>query len=450
MFRLRSDGSLAGVTFLTHDINLLANLSKYSSGTLWASRRRSYRRLLIERQNELGDSKLEAMLENFPEEIGHDILFRLPIVCLVRCTSVSKAWMPIIRSSSFIHSHLNRKNHPSNHHETPQLLLHGARFPASTALWSPPTTEESKDVCCLHYDNDHDFDDCWQIDFLFSGLVRQANRRFRVAGICDGIVFIEDDLVWKRYTLWNPAIGKAVMLPWPGLIHGPFEDSVGFGFDAMANDYKVVRLVTPQIPFDYAKSPTVAEVYSLATGSWRSLGFVVPPCQIDRTRPYTYCNGAIHWTVRQWKDGHYFILALDLGSELFREIRMPKGIELHLESEVSVSGDGKSLALFTEYGDYHVDIWLMKEYCKQESWTKWISLCRQGPEKCLPRPLCFRKSGEVILALRNNERESESLVSLDTVSQQFNNLGSSEYRYCSIHSYEESLVLLDMDSAVSC
>ncbi|KAM0958655.1 hypothetical protein ACFX2C_023917 [Malus domestica] len=54
-----------------------------------------------------------------------------------------------------------------------------------------------------------------------------------------------------------------------------FDADIGFGYDAMTADYKVVRVVTPN---NELLGPTMAEVYSLATGSWKSLGSVAPQC----------------------------------------------------------------------------------------------------------------------------------------------------------------------------
>jgi F-box interacting protein len=309
----------------------------------------------------------------------------------------------------------------------------------------------------LYYDN-HAFDEYCKIGSQIDCMVNPdpINGRFRVAGICDGLVCLADDILSKamKYIIWNPSIRKAVMLPRPGVTfttHGPFEDSIGFGFDAMTNDYKVVRLVTlERLENEDGESPTVAEVYSLATGSWRSLGSVAPPCRILGTRRHAFFNGAILWAIH----GAYysFILAFDLGSESFREILMPKGTELHRCPQVSVSGDGKSLALFTRSNDKDdgtsFDIWVMKEYCMHESWTKLITLRPQG--SLHPQVICFRKSGEVLLVLSERYSQRQTLVSLDLVSQQLYKLGNFEYEYFSIDSYEESLVLLDMDNAVSC
>lgn len=327
----------------------------------------------------------EAMIEAFPEEIRHDILFRLPIKCLIRCTSVSKPWLSIVKNSGFIRAHLR-------HQHEALILLHGSRYDHSRR-------EATDEVYCLHRDNPS-FDEYSELDFQIDYMVDPINGCLRVAGTCDGLVCLADDILSKAvsYIIWNPSIRKLVTLPRPGYTfttHGPFEDSVGFGFDATANDYKVVRLVTLEILENKdVKSPTVAEVYSLATGL--VLFFLHAKYMVqDRM---LFFNGNIHWVVNHWKDAggvRYFILAFDLG----------------FNSKLSVTGDGNYLALFTRYENdiNHLDIWVMKEYCQHESWTKMITLARQGPEGSMI--FCFRKSGEVLFTVRGPYyRETQTFV----------------------------------------
>lgn len=92
-------------------------------------------------------------------------------------------------------------------------------------------------------------------------------------------------------------IRKSVALPMPGVTYmtsGGYDASVGFGYDAVTNDYKVVRLVNLM---DEYQSETVAEVYSLATGSWKSLGLIAPACLLVGREPQAFVNGALHCAV---------------------------------------------------------------------------------------------------------------------------------------------------------
>ncbi|CAL2242363.1 unnamed protein product [Prunus armeniaca] len=99
-------------------------------------------------------------------------------------------------------------------------------------------------------------------------------------------------------------------------------------------------------------------------------------------------------------------------------------------------GDTKSIALFAVNTrrrcdeDCFLDIWVMKEYGRKESWTRLITLGPQGPERFLPTgPICFRKSGEVLLLVTSGTDKSwKELILLDLVSKQLKKLGISGYQ----------------------
>ncbi|TQD85015.1 hypothetical protein C1H46_029406 [Malus baccata] len=97
-----------------------------------------------------------------------------------------------------------------------------------------------------------------------------------------------------------------------------------------------------------------------------------------------------------------------------------------------------------------LDIWVMTEYGIDDSWAKLITLSPPDPESRVPyKPLCFRKSGEVVLVSTDDYGNMHELVSLDLVSKQFKNLGIRGYGYYHAEPYEESLALLDNVDAVS-
>ncbi|XP_024160182.1 F-box protein At4g22390 isoform X2 [Rosa chinensis] len=275
---------------------------------------------------------------------------------------------------------------------------------------------------------------------------------------CDGLVLLADDLGLYAYNfvIWNPCVRKYVILPKPSVrfsTHGGYEASLGLGYDVIGNDYKVVRLTTlleQQGMFDTC--PTLAQVYSLAKGSWGRLRSDLPPCGMLPDLGQAFVKGALHWLAIRWEgdDVIFFVLAFDVGSESFREIMLPKTFKMEesLELRLSVSGDRQSIGLFVRFedeSDCFLDIWVMKEYCIEKSWTKLVILSPQGPQRSLPNALCFRRNGEVVLVLE----DSCELVSLELASKQFKALGISGGQVCSVDLYEESLVLLDKKDAVS-
>ncbi|TQD94437.1 hypothetical protein C1H46_019927 [Malus baccata] len=182
-------------------------------------------------------------------------LFRSPIRNLTKRTSICKAWRL-----------------------SPLFLVHRVSGQASSTLLHKAIVDDvTNEVYSLHYDN----------------------RTF------------------DEYSK-NPAIRKLLKLPVPGFTyrtHGGYDASIGFSFDDVTNDYKVVSIVTL---LDDDEKLTVAEVYSLATGSWTSLGSLAQ-CQLRGVASRAFVNGALRWPALHWGfDGaEYVILTFDVGSQLF-------------------------------------------------------------------------------------------------------------------------------------
>nr|XP_011461580.1 PREDICTED: F-box/kelch-repeat protein At3g23880-like isoform X1 [Fragaria vesca subsp. vesca]XP_011461581.1 PREDICTED: F-box/kelch-repeat protein At3g23880-like isoform X1 [Fragaria vesca subsp. vesca] len=404
------------------------------------------------------------MSDYLPQEVITNILLRLPIKSLVICTSVCKSWGSMITNSSFIQAHLSHRINFNNLHGTHLLLLHGVSCQnyGNNFFHHAHIHNLKKEVYSLHYDS-HVFDEYCKIGFQSPVADRKmSNECFRVVGICNGLVFLADDLsrLGYNFMIWNPSIRKSVILPKPGLRYetfGGYNACHGFAFDAIIKDYKVVRIVEEE-----PRDQTFVEVYSLAAGSWSDSRLVDPQCGINIGSPQAFVNGALHWDAHRFRSSsyRYFILAFDVSSELFREMMLPKSLDPNLASflslQLSVSGDGKSLAMFVRDStrSSFLDIWVMKEYSVQESWTKLYSIYPQDPADSLLRPLCFRKSGEVVLEIYRRRygeiKTGIELFSLDLVSGQLEPLGISRYHYHTMDPYHESIVLLDRNDAIFC
>ncbi|PQP97715.1 F-box/kelch-repeat protein [Prunus yedoensis var. nudiflora] len=420
--------------------------------------------------------KIEAISCTFPREIIQEILLRLPVKSVIKCTSVCKTWRSMIINQSFIRTHLSPTVHVNNLNDSHLFLIHRVAGTGSITVFHKAIVDDvQEEVYSLHYDNQA-FDEYSKIEFPIAPKQELYDRHLRMVGTCNGLICLADDIFRYGYNIfiWNPAIRKLVTLPRPGvsfMVHGGYNAAIGFGFDANTNDYKVVRLVN--LLDTSADSTTLAEVYSIASSSWTSLDFVSPSCILRVRESQAFVNGTLHWPVLRRTDygNEYFILTFDVSSKLFREMPVPKSLicDFRLGLKLSVSGDGKSIALFSmdsKCEDRFLDIWVMKEYGIKESWTKLITLGPQGPERLLPRALCFRKSGEVLLMLcgareafsdydytfdNDHIKSKHELVSLDLVNKTVKNLGvpGEGYQYCSVDSFKEVLVLLDQTDAVS-
>uniref|UniRef100_A0A2N9GG03 F-box domain-containing protein n=1 Tax=Fagus sylvatica TaxID=28930 RepID=A0A2N9GG03_FAGSY len=376
-----------------------------------------------------------------PPEILIQSLSLLPIKTLITCTSVSKTWKSLIQNPTFISTHLNRSK--NNH----LFLFRLCSKQLSEATRCNRRAPAEKELYKLFWDNNEDFNERTNFDFPFHG--ESVNGIFNVIGTCNGLVCLADNISRYAYKfiLWNPCLRKFVRLPRPNVTfrtHFGYDAKTGFGFDTKTNDYKVARFVTPEWEGLLGKAPPEVEVYSLATGEWRIVTALAPiGAPLDQERQ-TFFNGALHWVaVRELPSYEmiYFIMVLDLGDEVLREIALPKlSEEDDYLGRQSLSAYGNSLALFNETDKHSLNIWVMKEYGVESSWTKVCTYAVSGFGYCAaaPRGIAFRRSGEVIL-----ENLKEQLFSCDLESQKSKDLGITGYGYTFAGSYVESLVLLD-------
>ena len=200
------------------------------------------------------------------------------------------------------------------------------------------------------------------------------------------------------------------------------------------------------------EDPPNVEVYSLAIGKWRMVTALVPIGEVCGRGTQAFINGALHCiAMKNGTDNKliYFVMVFDLGDEDFHEMELPKpSDEDGYRAQLAISADGNSLALFHETA-HALNIWVMKEYADASSWTKISTYTVPGFGYHVPRPIAFRRSGEVILEKLREQLVSCDLESLEIQdlesleSQKIQDLGITGNEYTFAGSYVESLVLLD-------
>ncbi|KAK4342438.1 hypothetical protein RND71_038254 [Anisodus tanguticus] len=294
---------------------------------------------------------------------------------------------------------------------------------------------------------------------------------------CNGLVFLSDDLssYLDRYYIWNPSIRKSVKLPEPIFTYeryGPFDHTLGFGFDHVANDYKVVRIVHTG---DYIDGvPPYVELYKLSTGVWQDISRVSPCYKIYKEEPGVYVNGACHWVAAKRKKGesrNMMIVLFDVKDEMFCEMMVPDGLVVTFGFsahwfDLFVSEESLCLANRLFDDDKTIDIWRMKKYGDPESWVKQFSISLSHisfnvgvDDECfslfhggrqrqvahfLDKPIGSRKNGEILWRADNG-----LLVSYDIAAEKIENLGICNANYLPyrdvlyVNTYKVSLILLD-------
>ncbi|XP_057732882.1 putative F-box protein At1g32420 [Arachis stenosperma] len=385
--------------------------------------------------------------EHIPEEIVANILRRLPPKSLIRCTAVSKSWRDLILTPSFISLHLR--------HSPPLLLLQLCN----------ERSHPSPSPCAVRYSLRHD--DPFLSDSGYTLILPPTAlyREFSVVGLCHGLVCITAGHHCHSLVICNPSLRRYVSLPRPRHYRSLYTATVAFAFDPLHQDYKVVRLSCMVDDERYGFSAPTVEVYSLATGFWRTLSGSTPVCSlacVGKDAPHGFVNKIVHWGAQR-REGDYgwyhFVLSFDVVHEVFGEVLLPESLAYAPEDSVTVIGGREELSVFSVGGEFPscCEIWVMKEYGVVESWNKVFSFTLRGFSLEVPAwgisvanvtsppvALCIRKSGEVLLLM--DETGKGNLYSLDIERKRFTELGIGGEGYTwYLYSgyYAESLVLLN-------
>lgn len=318
---------------------------------------------------------------DLPPEIIIDILSRLPIHSLFQFTLVSKTWCDIIlRDPFFAALHHTRaiENHTNN---TSLIFCPGNKwsviwpnicnnsFPTNLPLLERVTNGEWNSTATAI----NTYFDCYD----------GYKQMFKLVGSCNGLLclYLCARFGRNRVYVCNPLTGEYTTLPRPttttALIDG--SQGMGFGYDFARNEYKVVRLLCQSRP-PYTWE---AEIYTLGTASWRSIGNF--PGQLCSSFPFSdvLVNGALHWMAEEsgfcrLKDFSP-IVSLDLCDEQFRAVPVPSFSSPWISFDTQLMSWNGYLSIVEQTSAEHYSasgscVWIMKEYNVKESWTKMYNI----------------------------------------------------------------------------
>uniref|UniRef100_A0A5B6ZAI8 F-box domain-containing protein n=1 Tax=Davidia involucrata TaxID=16924 RepID=A0A5B6ZAI8_DAVIN len=370
---------------------------------------------------------MRTMSDFVPPDLLIEILTKVPVKSLLRFTCVCKSWYSLITNPIFITAHLNQTIANNKKNSRSLLLRHYSK-------------NDKKEHYTLHHDDETFGDKFLELEFPFKSQL----GFFRIVGSCNGLLCLCDDLFGDTHTiiLWNPSIRKSVNLPMPSKPQWPNMFVLGFGVNPATNDYKVVRIVYYKEYLYRYKVPPEVEIYTLSTGSWRSVSSAAPSyCMVEFMWSQVFVNGAVHWIaydLRVVGGFHSLIVSFDMGNEVFGEMMLPDALAGQHAINLSITVLEESLAVFKydkQIGTESCCIWVMKEYGVAESWTRMVTIDLPG---ALGSTVEFRKNGEVLLSTRDN-----MLASYDPKTQQIKDLGiHGNSRSFYVDTYIESLFLL--------
>lgn len=232
---------------------------------------------------------------------------------------------------------------------------------------------------------------------------------------------------------------------------------LGFGYDPITDDYKVVRLVYlhgwDERSFQ-GEEPSVVQIYSLRTNAWRTIPGPGHRYIIKEQSLSVFVNGSVHWlahvgNVDTDSEDDYsdddppcnVIFTFNIRDEVFRKMDVPKYYEDTFDLNMMVALVGGKLALVP--GNFNLwsskarySVWVMKEYGLAESWTKLYNI-RIGPD--LENVVGFAKNEVIVnkygtLLSYNPRKRERSDPGIEALSTSFY-----------MDTYMESLVLLNVE-----
>ncbi|XP_061368795.1 F-box/kelch-repeat protein At3g06240-like [Gastrolobium bilobum] len=321
-----------------------------------------------------------------PDDMIVQILLKLPVRSLLRFKCVSKSWLCLISDPQFAKSHFDLAAAPTH-----RLFVKYDSFRVSIDL-----------EALFH-------DDSFLVQLASPFPLSLHNSNFRIMGSCRGFILLR---FYYQFIIWNPSTGFHKGIPF-SRPYSMCEFLCGFGYDAATDDYLVITIM-PLPESGLSKVATGMEFFSLKTNSWNRIeGINYPFSVVDDEvssafKVGLFLNGALHWfDFCSSLDVIDKIISFDLTERTLSEIPLPYDLAKTLDVgayNLTVNGGCLSLcncrATYWSTGECEamVEIWTMKEYKVQSSWTKSTVLITflTAPDNDFS-PICFTEGGEIVV-----------------------------------------------------
>ncbi|KAF6176029.1 hypothetical protein GIB67_032652 [Kingdonia uniflora] len=284
-------------------------------------------------------------MDSLSQDIIDDILIRLPLKSLVRCKYVSKPWYRLISDPRFVKLHLQLAKQPKI------MIQTGADSFSSLDFVDNVVNEK------------------WEQDLIVNYYEPFGDKLYPIDIACswDGLILMRSNEITF---LWNPATREYKKLP-RHCFHGDYTAYLGFGYDEISKDYKVVNLVCKRNQDCIHK----VHIYSMQKKSWRRIKMTAEYGVMKVYFRYSEfgvsLNGILHWKAYKPSSSVETILSFDLRDEKFREVSF-HGV-MTREWIVGVL-KGSLCVLEFELEPYtrlvESVVWVMKDYGVNESWNK--------------------------------------------------------------------------------
>ncbi|CAN0890534.1 F-box protein CPR1 [Linum grandiflorum] len=305
------------------------------------------------------------------EIVTEEILFRLPVISLLKFRCVCKQWRTLIDSPDFIK----------------RQILHSVSTTRNAVLFLL----------------DQAYDGLYPVPYLaglrpetsirlthrFPGIPPHVNyvHGATIFGSCNGLICLRY-LHGDHVLILNPATRKH-RITGPGAsvpchltdFFSTFEldFGYGFGYDLSSDDYRVVRICR-EVREDGTKEGLRVVSFGVSSRCCRVAGFPyeVVPSWSDHHKLGVFVAGGLHWVVNKNKSDDSsnpnpkpIVVGYDLVTNKCHEVPLP---EFGGESIFNLGELRGCLCAFENHLGKIVHVWMMKEYGVKGSWTKLFSV----------------------------------------------------------------------------
>ncbi|KAF3625041.1 putative NADP-dependent alkenal double bond reductase P2-like [Capsicum annuum] len=355
-----------------------------------------------------------------PQEIIFEILLRLPIKSLLRFRCVSKSMLSLLSSPLFKKTHVD-------------FTLKNPKFTEYRFAVLATVHGLGGKICCFY---NIGFQDSCLTVARHSCLGKCLALSARILGSCNGLICLTGSSL--TLMLLNPCTGKFNVFPDTVLVNnwggGCYYVRYGFGYDASIDDYKVVKIFS--FPRVEGRQENRVDVYSLKDKSWKMIqGF--NSCYLHG-KLGVFTNGVLHWEASHshWPFLFWEIVTLDLSVERFGKTALPSYEDGSIYWKLGVSRG--YLVGCCNYEPNKVDVWVMKEYGVEKSWTKLVTILLPVNLMAYISPLFVAENCDEFLL-----QYEEELVLYNSRDGSFNRVDgytSGDFRQVQVATYFESLV----------
>ncbi|XP_075670006.1 F-box/kelch-repeat protein At3g06240-like [Castanea sativa] len=225
---------------------------------------------------------------------------------------------------------------------------------------------------------------------VHSNLRYPAPAPIIVSSSCTGLLLFRN---YRRKNLYvcNPILGEYTIIP--RVIENTFFPCVFLGFSSKTKEFKLLRFFKQQ---GHSHNIYMAEVHTLGTDSWRSIGEA--PNIIHYSALHgTFFNGALHWFVVN--DDETSLCCFNLGNEQFQPFPRPSQfakcwkISHKMRNMMSMGAVKDQLFLCHPFNNSVLELWVMGDCGVSESWTRMHVITTS----VTPKAIAFLDNGEILM-----------------------------------------------------